>query len=389
MATPNMSLPIATVGVTDGPEWASLINSCFTIIDGHTHTVGSGVLITSAALNINADLPIGSNNLTGIRSTRFSPQSAALALAGDVRCVYAINGDLYYNNAAGTAVQITNGGSIVGTAGSITGLPSGTASAVYTAISGTFVWQSATAIAANMDFGSAILRNTSPNSIYGLTLSPPASLAANYALTLPPLPASQKFMTLSSSGVMTAPWAVDGATLEIASSTTLQVKDSGIVTAKIADLNVTNVKIANTSITINKQAAKVVTTNGTDPGVGGLSQSVFIASSSGTGTILETILTTTGRPVRMWLRGDPSGSSPGITMLPDTVLPMTWRTDGTVVERGSFQSGVGGNMKVSPSACSGMDVNCAAGTHTFAFACTVTPGDILFTEIALCAQEIY
>jgi hypothetical protein len=98
--------------------------------------------------------------------------------------------------------------------------------------SSVFVWQSDTAIAANMDFGSAILRNLTPNSTYGLTLAPPL-LTSDITLTLPYVPTQTNIMSMDVSGQMAANVNVDGSTLQF-SSNTLSVKAGGITTTQIA-----------------------------------------------------------------------------------------------------------------------------------------------------------
>lgn len=199
--SPNMGLVIPGVGTELGPTWATDLNASLSIIDQHNHSGGQGVQINPSGLNINSDLSFQNNNAIGLRSSRYQSQSAALALTSDLGIISNINGNLYWNNNSGTPVQITSGSSIVGTAGSISGLPSGTASASYAA--GTFVWQSATNTSAVMDAGSVVLRNNTAGS-KGLTLAPPNAMAADYGLFLPSVPASTSFMTLDTSGNMAA-----------------------------------------------------------------------------------------------------------------------------------------------------------------------------------------
>ena len=199
--SPNMGLIIPGVGTELGPTWATDLNASLSILDSHNHSSGQGVQITPNGLNINSDLTFINNNAINLRSTRYTSQASALVLGTDLGCISNINGNLYWNNNSGTAVQITSGSSIVGTAGSISGLPSGTASASYA--SGTFVWQSATNTSAVMDAGSVILRNNTANS-KGLTLNPPNAMASNYSLTLPSLPGSTSFLQIDNSGNITA-----------------------------------------------------------------------------------------------------------------------------------------------------------------------------------------
>lgn len=234
--SPNMSLPVPTVSVDSGPDWANNINSCLSILDQHNHASGSGVQITQAGISLNAttasfdSLSFNSSNAYALRSVRFMPQGAALALATDLGCLYESGVDLYYNDGSGNQIRMTQGGSIVGTAGSISGLPSGTASASYSG--GTFVWQSATNTAANMDAGSYIFRNSTASS-KGLTLSPPNAMAADYSLFLPSIPATQSIVSLDTSGNLSASYTVDNATLTIASNI-IKVANGGITGTQVS-----------------------------------------------------------------------------------------------------------------------------------------------------------
>lgn len=212
----NMSLPIPIPGVTPGPIWAQDINSSFLIIDQHNHSPGKGVLIQPNGININSDLTFQTHNATALRASRFTSQSATLTTAADIGQLYVVGNELYYNDVTGgNKIAITSNGSVNAGAGSITGLPSGTAGVSYSG--GTYTFQSATNTAANVDGESFILRNSAASS-KGLTLNPPAAMGANFSLTLPSLPASQKIMTLDASGNMSAPYTVDGSTITISAN---------------------------------------------------------------------------------------------------------------------------------------------------------------------------
>jgi hypothetical protein len=207
--TPNMNLPVPVVGQETGPEWATDINNCMSSIDSHDHSAGRGVPITPDGLNISSDLPYNSNNLTLVRSVRFSPNPSIGV--SDLDALYCEGVDLYYVDGNGNQVRITQSGSVAGTPGSIANLVS-PASASYVSANSKFVWQSDTNTSADMDFGSAILRNDTANS-KGLTLQPPAAMASDYSITLPTLPGSSSLVTMNGSGVMSTATQITNAQL--------------------------------------------------------------------------------------------------------------------------------------------------------------------------------
>lgn len=286
-----LALPV--VGGELGPQYGLDNNAAFTTIDGHDHSSGKGVPVTPLGMDINIDLAINGNNLTLVDTVNFAANAAPLSgIAPNLGCIYVAGNELYYNDEAGNVVAITNNGSVNAGAGSITGLPSGTASASYNSGSATFIWQSATSTAANMDAGSYIFRQVLA-SAKGITVSSPNSLAADYGLVWPTgLPAAQKFMTLDSSGNIAAPWAVDNSTLEISAGTTVQVKDGGITQAKM---------------TLRNQQVLTVPVGGI--GVGNSSG----AYSNGLTTYVDITnhvitITTLGNPVVIECVGDGSGN---------------------------------------------------------------------------------
>jgi hypothetical protein len=126
--TPEMNLVLPDVSLTLGPEWASELNTALEVVSAHTHTPGDGNLVPTAGLGINGDLTFNSYAAITLERVGLDDQLAALT---DVRSIYSVGGDLYYTNTAGDQVQITNGNSIAGTPGAITGLGDGGSSGVY------------------------------------------------------------------------------------------------------------------------------------------------------------------------------------------------------------------------------------------------------------------
>jgi hypothetical protein len=380
-----MNMPIPVVGEQSGPEWASDLNASLGIVDTHNHTPGQGVQLTPDALNINGDLEMNNNSLVGTEAVTFqagaSPSSVngSLSESGD---------DLYYTDGSGNQVRITQSGSVVGSPGSITSLAS-PASATYVSGSQTFVWESGVNTAANMDAGSVLLRNLSPNSTNALTLSPPAALASNYTVTLPPLPASQKIMTLDASGNMAAPYVVDGSTI-VVSSNTIQVPTGGITSAQIADGAIVNADVnASAAIAFSKinAAGAIVNADVNSAAAIALTKlaqpTTNTCTSSGTAGIAtpvtnyqlvtnQTFSTTgIGRPVLISFQST-SATNLGYFQINGT-SEMRWRVidtvAGAVIASGSID-GLAGRQPLSLFNC--MDVRLVTGAITYELQCAAT-----------------
>jgi len=352
----NMNLPIPVVGVSTGPNYALSVDACFQTIDGHDHSEGFGVQITPAGLNINSDLSLNDNNLIDVKSVRFEAQSSLPAVNPDLLCFYAIGNDIYFNDGAGNAIRITQSGAVTGATGTITGLPSGTASASYSAGSGKFVFQSASNIGADLDAASVIIREK-VSSGKGVTLSAPTALAADYTLVLPSaLPAAEYFTTINAAGAIGNP-------IPLA---------LGIATANIANGAVTKVK----------QAALGQQLSSSNSGTYSNSTASYTDVTNCTVTI-----TTTGRPVFIALvdgaAGSPSRSSVFVT------VDGRWKIlrDATAVAEGALAS-AGGRYDIPCSSIFHIDV-VGAGTYVYKIqAERVTSGTIGVSYAKLIAYEL-
>src|ERR1035437_3288570 len=282
--SPNMSLPIPTVGLDPGPDWANNINACLSVLDAHNHVIGDGVQIPPSGININADLPFGSNNATLLRSVRMVPQTAALALATDLNVLYSVgaNGELYYNDANGNQVQITKTGAVNATS---SGISSGSASAAF--VAGVLDVLSNVGVSAAIDAGAYILRYSGSYPTpagNAIVIQAPSSLATEYAYTLPAaLPgASGSLLTVATTGQ----WSysvVDGATLQT-SGGTLSVKTIGasqIASGAITGTQIaSNVALAGNAVTAGTR--QVVTGNASF--TNGLGIVAGIVASAGNGS---------------------------------------------------------------------------------------------------------
>ncbi len=223
--SPNMSLRIPVVGDDQGPDYAINLNfDLQSILDTHDHTPGKGVPITPAGIDISSDLDFNDHFALDVAGVTLTAQLTT----PNPGTVYMSGVDLYYTDGLGNDIRLTQLGSIAGTPGSIGGLVP-PASANYVGGSQSFIFESNTDTAANLDVGSVIIRELIPNA-NGVTLSSPAALVSNYTVTLlPVLPAAEAFMTIDAGGQLAAniPAALGITASNIANST--------ITLAKLAD----------------------------------------------------------------------------------------------------------------------------------------------------------
>ena len=97
---------------------------------------------------------------------------------------------------------------------------------------------------------------------------------------------------------------------------TAKINNLAVTTDKINALAVTTAKLAVGSVTKAKQESITVTTNGSDPGEGGVSKSSLSGNINATNTSFQTTvttaLTTTGRPVFIYLENGTAGTAHNI-----------------------------------------------------------------------------
>lgn len=186
--TPNMNITLPTPEVTTGPEWANQLVDAFDNVDEHDHTVGKGVKVPTAGLNINADLEFNNNNAIELRSSRYTNHLSTLTDLLDKNCVYFSNGDLYINNNAGVSIQLTAGNAInlstVGTIGGDYGQPGVSASASYSNSTKTFNWTQAPTQAAKMSVGDLLIYETTAGAT-PITIKSSSGVVVGYNFWLP------------------------------------------------------------------------------------------------------------------------------------------------------------------------------------------------------------
>lgn len=365
--SPNMNLPIATVSVEPGPQWAQDINNSLTIIDGHNHAPGYGVPINPSGLNINSDLPIGNNNLTSIKSVRLQPQSAPLSGPADLGALYESGVDLFYNDGSGNQIRITQGGGLAGTPGSIANLTS-PASATYVSSTQTFVWESDANTPANLDAGFVILRNNIANS-FGLTLLPPNAMGSNFSIVLPTLPAQTNIMTLDASGNIGATLNVDNSTLTI-SGNQIKVANAGITAAQIAPGAITYPALGPLNSVLGLSSGGYASNSGTYDPVP--NQSVTI--------------TTTGRPVMItWVSDTQVASFNTASYFGGQATNMQLYRDSTLI---AF-SRIGSNaaIQIPPGSFQQIDFP-PAGTYTYGILAASIGGNFEANYVMMLVYEL-
>lgn len=340
--TPNMSLILPVPGTEPGPAWAQELNTALGVVDSHNHAPGSGVQVPSAGINVNADLACNNYNLSLPRSIMFTSQPSALSTPNDKSNIYVVNGDLWYNNSSGTAVQVTSGGAVnVAGSGNISGMGGTTAAVTYSNTTKTFSFTQSSGVTADIAAGSYNLYQD-VSSANPITLKSPASLATAYTITFPTaLPGSgTKICTITSAGQMACAYDVDNSTLQV-SSNLLGVKANGITASQIANNTITATQIANNTITATQLANQTITAtqiaNGTITGTqisGGTLTDTQIATGGISGVSLANNIALPGVPQ--------AGSSSPIALVGSAASGTTLKiTRGHISSSGSITAGEG------------------------------------------------
>lgn len=286
MTTPAMGLTLPVVGVTPGATAGTNIVDNFNIIDVHDHSSGKGVQVPAAGLNINAALSFGNQKAFNMSFLQLTSQVASPVGSNDRPNVHVLNGDLYYTNASGTAVQITNAGSISGTSGSIGGLAS-PASAQFA--TNTFSWKADATTFAKQSFSDLQIYPFNSGATNFLTLKVTNSVTT-YTVTLPDAPpASTQPLGMTSGGNILA--------------ITYDSIGSGMTST-----GANAIGASMTSTGANAVIDKYTRTTGTSVGARGVAISNGSGSFNTTSatlvdvTNLSVTITTSGRPVFLMIR---------------------------------------------------------------------------------------
>lgn len=373
-ASPNMNMPVPTVGVETGPAWANDINACLSIVDQHNHTAGYGVTIPPSGLNINAALTFQNNQATNLQATVYTAQASLTTL----QAVYVKGVDLYYRDGSNNEIRITSGAAVNATSSGIT---SGTASASF--VGSTLVVNAASLTPANIQCASILIGNNSASSHY-LTISPPTALGADYTIVMPSLPASQKIVTLDASGNMSAPYTVDGSTIAV-SANVIGIPAGGVGTTQLGSLSVTTAKIAAAAVT-NEKLAALNYNLGSSSGAYTTSSSSYVSVPFLTATI-----TTVGRPVLLMIQPDGTGNDGYVGVQAQSSggnasISLEFRQDSSdvCVFTETFQMTDGGMLAddlvkvyAAPGRFTFLDTTASAGAHTWSVRVKLTAGTLV------------
>ena len=200
---PQIGIILPSLGGDSG-SWDDRVNAALTLIDAHDHTSGKGARVTSAALNINADLSFGNNAITALGKIGFTAITAPASGSKNLFVSTADN-ELYWRTNGGTNVKLTNGSGInISLVGGIVGdYAAAGAEVAYDDANDryTFKQQGSPKPWARIACGGIRLYefNTTETVYTGLIVD--AALASSYDLTLPAaLPGSQVLVQVGTTG---------------------------------------------------------------------------------------------------------------------------------------------------------------------------------------------
>jgi len=204
---PNMSIVLPDVG-GDVDAWGTKLNAALSLIDPHDHTSGKGVLITTAAINIDGDLSFAGHGATVLGRAAFT---AITAPTTGFRTLFVNSADneLYWRTNAGTNVKLTSGASInVSLVGGIVGdYATVGAEVAYSDADDryTFKQQGSPKPWAGLASGAVRIFDTGTTVANGILIRSPSLLVAPYEIQLPStLPAAENILVINQFGVMNA-----------------------------------------------------------------------------------------------------------------------------------------------------------------------------------------
>lgn len=198
-------MPIGSEITAEKPIVSSDVDTWGTKLNNYLQAIEDAVeaQVPISAVDFNGDVDVNSQVLINTEAVRLENLSATRSGVSNVGEVYEVNGDLYYNNSSGVAIQITTGSSIVSGGGGFTGLTS-PALAQYTSGSELFELFSNTSTTkyGKLSIGGLRLFEFSTGVSNYVELIVPTT-SSSVTFTLPnTVPASDEVLIMDSSGVI-------------------------------------------------------------------------------------------------------------------------------------------------------------------------------------------
>ena len=292
-----MATPAITYSFTNGRESdATQVNQNFT--DLVNALTDGAKTITIAALV--------SPLITSTKAV-FNSQSAAYS-SSTINALYVAGGDLYYNDKNGASIQLTAGGGINAVNQAIPGVVS-PVSFAYSA--GKFTAKSANTTFAKLEISDVLLYENTAGISNAVTLKSPTSLAASYSVIFPAaVPAAKRYVSMDATGALSNASTADTVAGEITTTGANAIASSVTATGANAIFGAVSTVQSTQANLAAVARTRVVKTDGTDPGVGGVVISPTCgAANTSASTItlvsnLSVTLSTSGRPVRVQLISD-------------------------------------------------------------------------------------
>lgn len=243
-----MGLTIPEVG-DPGPTYASNVSDALDLIDAHDHSSGKGTYITPAGININADLPMNIEDLTEVRTIRFTGVPT-VPEGGELLSLYTNGEDLFYVDISGDDIQITANGDVAAPNGVISGM-TGSASVVYSSLADSYAFTDDGGRPAGGDFGCIRVAEEVVGG-KGPVICSNAATAADFAFTfMAALPASNRLTCLDASG-------------NLSTCTSVATAQSLVVTSSVnaASVTASGALVAGTTVTASGGVGVASTTGG-------------------------------------------------------------------------------------------------------------------------------
>lgn len=118
--TPEMNLNLPIPSTTLGPQWATELNVALEVVDVHDHTPGKGTPVPVAGIIIDNDLEMNGKNLTEVNTVVVNSSIAADVSPAKLGSFQVVNGEAFFVDLDGNAVQITSSGVVNAAASSST-----------------------------------------------------------------------------------------------------------------------------------------------------------------------------------------------------------------------------------------------------------------------------